>query len=79
MPTYQAGIMEGLMQRKQNQCHHCGVTTWNQDYTGFMRDHDRPDGRRCQKAAKEYAVAKEGKAGIHEFGCDCMCCRPWTS
>jgi hypothetical protein len=31
-------------------CPHCGVRTWMRDYTAFMRDHDRPDGRVCRIA-----------------------------
>ena len=32
------------------QCPYCKIKTWDTDYRYFMRDHDRPDGRRCQKA-----------------------------
>lgn len=39
-------------------CPHCGVKTWMKDRAAFMRDHDRIDGRKCQKAAKE-AKAQE--------------------
>jgi hypothetical protein len=28
-------------------CNHCGLRTWMTDYSAFMNDHDRPDGRRC--------------------------------
>ncbi len=34
-------------------CPHCGVKTWMKDRAAFMRDHDRIDGRKCQKAAKD--------------------------
>ena len=34
-------------------CPHCGITTWMTDYTRFMRDHNRPDGRVCRAAQKE--------------------------
>jgi hypothetical protein len=33
-------------------CPYCGVRTWMRDYTAFMRDHDRPDGRVCRAAQK---------------------------
>jgi len=33
------------------QCRHCGMRTWMKDYKAFMKDHDRPDGRKCQTAA----------------------------
>ena len=36
---------------KRIRCPHCGVTTWDTDYTRFMSDHDRADGKRCNKAA----------------------------
>ena len=39
-------------------CPHCKVKTWSRDYTGFMRDHDRIDGRKCQKAAKDVKTQK---------------------
>jgi hypothetical protein len=32
------------------QCPYCKIKTWGKDYRAFMRDHDRADGRRCQKA-----------------------------
>lgn len=35
------------------QCPHCGSRTWSADYAGFMRDHDRVDGRVCQAAKRE--------------------------
>ncbi len=35
------------------QCRFCGVRTWMRDYNAFMRDHDRPDGRKCRRAARE--------------------------
>ena len=28
-------------------CNHCGLRTWMKHYSAFMKDHDRPDGRRC--------------------------------
>ncbi len=34
------------------QCPYCKVRTWMSDYVAFMRDHDRPDGRRCVAASK---------------------------
>ncbi len=36
-------------------CQFCGSKTWSKDYVGFMRDHDRVDGRKCVRAAKVYA------------------------
>jgi hypothetical protein len=36
-------------------CQFCGSKTWSKDYAGFMRDHDRGDGRKCVRAAKVYA------------------------
>jgi hypothetical protein len=35
----------------RHRCPHCKVRTWMTDYRAFMADHDRPDGRRCRKAA----------------------------
>jgi hypothetical protein len=37
-------------------CQFCKVRTWNKDYVAFMRDHDRPEGGRCLRAAKVYAA-----------------------
>jgi DNA-directed RNA polymerase subunit RPC12/RpoP len=34
------------------QCPYCKVKTWMTDRRAFMKDHDRPDGRRCQKARR---------------------------
>ena len=39
---------------KRIQCPYCKVRTWMKDYRGFMKDHDKPDGRVCQKAKREY-------------------------
>lgn len=45
-------------------CPYCSVRTWRTDWTAFMRDHDRPDGRRCVAASNydgisEYYAEKE--------------------
>lgn len=37
-------------------CQFCKAKTWSTDYTGFMRDHDRPEGGRCLRAAKVYSA-----------------------
>jgi len=31
-------------------CPCCGVKTWSKDFTSFMKNHDRVDGRVCRKA-----------------------------
>lgn len=36
-------------------CPYCRVRTWMRDYSEFMRDHDRPDGHRCIRAASTAA------------------------
>lgn len=33
-------------------CPCCGIPTWMTDYTAFMRDHDRPDGKVCRAAQR---------------------------
>lgn len=35
------------------QCPYCRVRTWAKDYQSFMADHDRLDGRVCQKAKRD--------------------------
>lgn len=35
-------------------CQFCHVKTWMKDYVAFMRDHDRPQGGRCLRAAQVY-------------------------
>jgi hypothetical protein len=37
------------------QCPYCKIKTWMRDRRAFMRDHDRPDGRRCEKARQSVA------------------------
>jgi hypothetical protein len=39
-------------------CQFCKIKTWMKDYVAFMQDHDRPDGRKCQRAADAYSPAK---------------------
>ena len=51
----------GKAKDTRSSCHFCGAKTWSNDYVGFMRDHDRPDGRKCQQAAAETAEAKRVK------------------
>ena len=41
-----------VLRDKRIKCPFCGISTWDKDYSRFMRDHDRPDGRRCRKAAE---------------------------
>lgn len=36
-------------------CPFCGIKTWMRDFVAFMRDHDRPQGGRCLRAARTYA------------------------
>ena len=40
-------------------CTHCGAVTWSKAFVSFMRDHDRPQGGRCLKAAAMYPTTKE--------------------
>ena len=40
-------------------CPCCGMRTWSNDYIGFMRDHDRPDGRVCREAQRYIARNSE--------------------
>jgi hypothetical protein len=35
------------------------MKTWSTDYTQFMRDHDRPDGRMCRLAQRQKIIAAE--------------------
>lgn len=42
-------------------CPHCGVKTWSRDFVGFMRDHDRPDGKVCRAAQADYPKKAEWK------------------
>lgn len=46
---------------KRLRCSFCGMTTWSTDYKQFMADHDRPDGRRCLRAAAEVEPAGQQK------------------
>ncbi len=45
----------------RHRCPHCHVRTWMTDYLAFMQDHDRPDGRRCRKAALSVSPVSESK------------------
>lgn len=35
------------------QCPYCHTRTWSKNYSQFMRDHDRSDGRVCREAQKK--------------------------
>lgn len=39
-------------------CQFCGSKTWMADMVAFMRDHDRPAGGRCLRAANVYSPTK---------------------
>lgn len=39
-------------------CQFCGSKTWMTDLVAFMRDHDRPQGGLCLKAANVYDATK---------------------
>jgi hypothetical protein len=43
----------------RSRCQFCGAVTWNRDYNGFMRDHDRPQGGRCLRATNVYCPKGE--------------------
>jgi len=45
----------------RHRCPHCNVRTWMTDYRAFMADHDRPDGRRCQAAARSVSPLSDSK------------------
>jgi hypothetical protein len=47
--------MKNAQRDTRIRCSHCHVATWRTDFVAFMRDHDRPDGRRCVAAAIQYA------------------------
>lgn len=39
----------------RHRCPFCKAVTWNKDFVGFMRDHDRPQGGVCRQAQAKYA------------------------
>ena len=43
-------------------CQFCHAKTWNTDYVGFMKDHDRPQGGRCLRAARVYDNSSNPRA-----------------
>jgi len=47
----------------RHRCPHCKVRTWMTDYRAFMADHDRPDGRRCQAAARSVSPLSSSEGG----------------
>jgi hypothetical protein len=58
MPRYR---LADPMFDTRHRCPHCHVRTWMTDYRAFMADHDRPDGRRCRKAALSVSPLSEGE------------------
>lgn len=60
MPRYR---LADPMFDTRHRCPHCHVRTWMTDYRAFMQDHDRPDGRRCRKAALSVSPLSSSKGG----------------
>lgn len=55
------------IQDKRIQCPYCGMKTWSNDYVSFMRDHDRPDGRRCLQAAHSIESSRNRSGVSHAW------------
>lgn len=48
-------------------CPFCGSKTWSGDYKSFMRDHDRPDGRRCLQASEQTTGSQTPNRALTRF------------
>lgn len=44
-------LIGGRQKDTRLQCPYCKMRTWSKNYTQFMADHDRRDGRRCLRAS----------------------------
>jgi hypothetical protein len=48
-------------------CPFCGSKTWSGDHKSFMRDHDRPDGRRCLQASEQTTGSQTPNRALTRF------------